>query len=58
MSSRGLAAASSSSKTSATSTKSRSFLMGDDATGISDDGKASELDPTKRAGNMTQHYYS
>jgi len=53
MSSRGLAAASSSSKTSANSTKSRSFLMGDDAKGIlSDDpmGKASELDPTKRAG--------
>jgi hypothetical protein len=56
MSSRGLAATSSSSKTSANSTKSRSFLIGDDATGISYDdpmGKASELDPTKRAGTVT-----
>lgn len=52
MSSR-FAAASSSSKSSATSAKRKSSLI--DILTISDDdpmGKASELDPAKRAGNM------
>ena len=53
MSSR-FAATSSSSKSSATSTKRKSSLI--DILTISDDdpmGKASELDPAKRAGNIT-----